>query len=90
MARKLETLQKQYSRAVAPSGRGPMAATNNFKGKPKHSRQTVGRILSYIAQFRFRLVPMASIRPPSITMMRSASSTEEVRWAMISFVVSGM
>ncbi len=55
MARSLETLRKQYSRAVAPSGRGPMAATNNFKGKPAHSRATVRRILSYVAQYKGRL-----------------------------------
>ena len=55
MARTLETLQKQYNSAVAASGRGPMAATNNFKGKPKHSRQTIGRILSYVADFKGRL-----------------------------------
>ena len=59
MARSLEKLQKQYSRAVAPSGRGPMAATNNFKGKPKHSRATVGRILSYVGKYRYRLVLVA-------------------------------
>ncbi len=56
MARTLEQLQKQYNSAAAPSGRGPMAATNNFKGKPKHSRETVGRILGYISQYKFRLV----------------------------------
>ncbi len=59
MARSLEKLQKQYSRAVAPSGRGPMAATNNFKGKPKHSRATVGRILSYVGKYKHRLVLVA-------------------------------
>ena len=56
MARTLETLQKQYNTSAAPSGRGPMAATNNFKGKPAHSRETVRRILGYIAQYKFRLV----------------------------------
>ncbi|MBR6890992.1 MAG: ABC transporter ATP-binding protein [Clostridia bacterium] len=59
MARSLEKLQKQYSRAVAPSGRGLMAATNTFKGKPKHSRATVGRILSYVGEYRHRLVLVA-------------------------------
>ena len=34
-------------------------------------------------------VPMALMRPPSITMMRSASSTEATRWAMMILVVSG-
>ena len=56
MARRLETLQKQYNRAVAASHRGPMAATNNFKGKPKHSRATLGRIFSYVGAFKKRLV----------------------------------
>ena len=56
MARSLETLRKQYSRAAEPSGRGPMAATNNFQGKPAHSRATIGRILSYVAQYKGRLV----------------------------------
>ena len=56
MARSLETLRKQYSRAVAASGRGPMAATNNFKGKPKHSKATLQRILSYVGEYRGRLV----------------------------------
>ncbi len=55
MARRLETLQKQYNRAVAASHRGPMAATNNFKGKPKHSRATLGRIFSYVGAFKKRL-----------------------------------
>ena len=60
MARNLETLQKQYNSAVSTrgmgGGRGPMAATNNFKGKPAHSRQTIGRILSYVGKYKFRLV----------------------------------
>ena len=59
MARNLETLQKQYSRAVAATTRGPMAATNNFKGKPAHSRQTIARILSYVGKYRYRLVLVA-------------------------------
>ena len=56
MARSLETLRKQYSRAVAASGRGPMAATNNFKGKPKNSKATLRRILSYVGEYKARLV----------------------------------
>ncbi|MBQ3424029.1 MAG: ABC transporter ATP-binding protein [Clostridia bacterium] len=56
MARSLETLQKQYSRAAAPSGRGPMAATNNIAGKPAHSKATRVRILNYIKEYRHRLV----------------------------------
>ena len=56
MARSLETLQKQYSRSVAASTRGPMAATNNFQGKPAHSRESVGRILGYVGKYKHRLV----------------------------------
>lgn len=55
MARTLETLQKQYNSAAAASNRGPMAATNNFKGKPKHSRETVARILAYVGRYKKRL-----------------------------------
>ena len=56
MARNLETLQKQYNSTAAASNRGPMAATNNFKGKPAHSRDTIRRILSYVGKYKFRLV----------------------------------
>ncbi|MBQ3268397.1 MAG: ABC transporter ATP-binding protein [Clostridia bacterium] len=60
MARTLEKLQKQYNTAAAAAklggGRGPMAATNNMKGKPKHSKATIGRILGYVGEFRHRLV----------------------------------
>ena len=55
MARKLETLQKQYNSTVAASHRGPMAATNNFKGKPANSRATLARIFSYVGAFKKRL-----------------------------------
>ena len=57
MARSLETLQKQYNSAsaAASGGRGPMAATNSFKGKPKHSKDTIRRILTYVAEFKGRL-----------------------------------
>jgi ATP-binding cassette subfamily B protein len=56
MARNLETLQKQYNSTAAANTRGPMAATNNFKGKPAHSRDTVRRILTYVGKYKFRLV----------------------------------
>ncbi len=56
MARNLETLQKQYNSTAVATNRGPMAATNNFKGKPVNSRDTIGRILSYVGKHKFRLV----------------------------------
>jgi len=56
MARNLETLQKQYNSTAAASTRGPMAATNNFKGKPAHSMDTIRRILNYVGKYKYRLV----------------------------------
>lgn len=56
MARQLETLQKQYNSKVESGGRGPMAATNSFKGKPKNSKATVKRILSYLGSSKHLLI----------------------------------
>ena len=56
MARSLENLQKQYNSVAAASGRGPMAATNNFKGKPANSGKTIARIFSYIGRYWKRLI----------------------------------
>ena len=59
MARTLETLQKQYSRAAASTGRGPMAATNSFKGKPANMGPTLKRIFAYVAKYWKRLILVA-------------------------------
>ena len=56
MARTLENLQKQYNSTAAASNRGPMAATNNFKGKPANSRATIARIFSYVGMYWKRLI----------------------------------
>ncbi len=56
MARTLENLQKQYNSTAAASNRGPMAATNNFKGKPANSRATIARIFSYVGVYWKRLI----------------------------------
>ena len=56
MARSLETLQKQYNTAVAASTRGPMAATNNFKGRPQNTKGTIARIFSYVGKYWKRLI----------------------------------
>ena len=56
MARSLEKLQKQYNSAAAASARGPMAATNNFHGKPQDTKATIGRIFSYVAKYWKRLI----------------------------------
>ena len=56
MARNLETLQKQYNSQAAASTRGPMAATNNFAGKPADTRATIMRIFSYVAKYWKRLI----------------------------------
>ena len=62
MARTLETLQKQYNSTASAvklgggPGRGPMNATNNFKGKPANVGVTIGRIFSYVAKYWKRLI----------------------------------
>ena len=56
MARSLENLQHQYNSAAAATGRGPMAATNNFKGKPRNTRATILRIFSYVGRYWKRLI----------------------------------
>jgi len=59
MARTLEQLQKQYIAAakdqkrMGPPGRGPAVRA---KGKPKNMGKTVGRLLSYVGKYWFRLV----------------------------------
>ena len=55
MARSLEKLQKEYNSTAAASHRGPMAATNNFKGKPANMRGTLKRIFSYVGVYKKRL-----------------------------------
>ena len=60
MARTLEELKKQYNsvshgeslRGPGP-GRGPGPRA---KGKPKNIGKTVGRLLSYVGKYKFRLV----------------------------------
>ena len=59
MARTLERLQKEYNGTVAASTRGPMAATNNFKGKPADIGGTLKRIFSYVARYWKRLILVA-------------------------------
>lgn len=66
-ARKLEELQKQYGgRSSSTSRRGPMMGGRGAgrgpgrgpaqKGKPKNTKQTITRLLSYIAKYKFRLL----------------------------------
>ena len=66
-ARSLSELQKRYAslgKTGGPGGRGPGGpgprrggpGGPRAKGKPKNSRATVGRLVKYIAAYRFRLV----------------------------------
>ena len=66
-ARSLSELQKRYAslgKTGGPGGRGPGgpgprrggSGGPRAKGKPKNSRATVGRLVKYIAAYRFRLV----------------------------------
>lgn len=55
--RTLESLQKQYAREVKnPRGGGRRGPAVRAKGKPKNTKNTVRRILSYLKPYRFRLV----------------------------------
>lgn len=63
MARSLEELKKQYAREVKETrrmgpgprgGRGPRA-----HGKPKNLSKTIKRMLSYIAEYKVRLISVA-------------------------------
>ena len=61
MARNLEQLQKQYSRAPGKESLrgGPMGGPprgRSFKGKPKNTKATILRLLSYVGKYKFRLV----------------------------------
>ena len=57
--RTLESLQKQYAREIKtkPGGRGPMQP--RAKGKPKNTKQTIGRILSYLKKYKLHLILVA-------------------------------
>lgn len=69
-ARNLQELQKQYGsrisdsqkggmmRGPGPRGprRGPGGPVVRAKGKPKNAKQTIKRLLSYIAKYKFRLL----------------------------------
>ena len=66
-ARTLDELQKQYGGRISDSKKGGMMRGPGprrghggpgvrAKGKPKNTKQTIKRLLSYISKFKFRLV----------------------------------
>ncbi len=60
-ARSLQELQKRYTSASRGSGRGPGGPGGRHRGprpqgKPKNSKATVMRLISYIAAYRTRLI----------------------------------
>ncbi len=65
MARNLEELRKQYARAVKPQrggppmGGGPGRHGPRPKGKPKNTKQTVLRMLSYVKPYKVHLIFVA-------------------------------
>ncbi len=74
MARSLEALQRQYAKAAPakkgmPMGRGPRGGHGMQKGKPKNIKQTVGRMLSYVAEYKVQLIAVA------ISMLLSSASS---------------
>ena len=59
--RTLESLQKQYAREVHDKRRGPGGGRRGpggprDKSKPKHTKDTIKRILNYLYPYRFRLI----------------------------------
>ena len=60
--RTLEQLQKQYnssSKHGGPKGGpgfGPRGRGMGMKGKPKNLKKTIVRLLSYVGEYKFRLV----------------------------------
>lgn len=60
MARQLEQLQKQYNRVshgMSLRGRGPRGGGRaGVGGKPKNMKATVGRLLSYVGAYKYRLI----------------------------------
>ena len=61
MARNLQQLQNQYSRASGNETMrgGPMGGPprgRRMKGKPKNTKATVKRLLSYVGRYKFRLI----------------------------------
>ena len=59
--RTLESLQKQYARAVSdkrrgPGGPGPRRGGPRGTGKPKNTSATVRRLLSYVGKYKGRLI----------------------------------
>lgn len=62
--RTLESLQKQYAREVAPpkggmrgpGPGGPRRGGPRATGKPKHTKQTIKRLMGYLGEYKFLLV----------------------------------
>ena len=66
MARSIEELRKQYARAVQPqkgmgpgAGHGPGGRHIRAKGKPKNTKNTIKRMLSYVAPYKLHLIIVA-------------------------------
>ncbi len=63
MARSLEELRKQYARAVKPQrggpGGGPGRHGPRAKGKPKNTKATIFRMLSYLKPYKLHLIIVA-------------------------------
>lgn len=68
MARSIEELRKQYARAVQPQkgmgpgaghGHGPGGRHMRAKGKPKNTKNTIKRMLSYVAPYKLHLIIVA-------------------------------
>lgn len=103
--RSLESLQKQYARAVpAKGGRGPGPRGPVNKSKPKYAKGTIRRILSYVAKYKGRLILVlfcmlfntvtallaSYMLSPIINRLQMAAFPDkEVEWSAIGKVVNG-
>ena len=58
MARTLERLRAQYAAKPGDMMKGPRQGPpgRGMTGKPKNARRTIGRLMSYIRPYRFRLL----------------------------------
>lgn len=104
--RTLESLQKQYARALPdkPSG-GPRRQMTGTKVKPKNTRESIRRIFSYVTRYKGRLILVflcmavqtvsallaSYMLAPIINRLQIFAFPEkEVEWTVIGRLVNGL
>ena len=58
MARSLERLRTQYAAKPGDMQKGPRQGPpgRGMTGKPKNTRQTISRLMSYVSEYKYRLI----------------------------------